>query len=197
MVSRRPRPTAKVLGEAFVRLLEAYPVDRVPTSGGLNATVVVTVPVTALVDGESAGQAPGTLPGTGVQVAPSTARRLACAAGVLPAVLDGNGRVLDLGRRSRLATPAQRLALYVQQHGVCAIQGCDRPASWGDAHHWKRRWTDGATTNLDDLILICARHHTLAHKPGATVQPADHPPHDPVLGAHPPHGRTYRIHHQT
>jgi hypothetical protein len=57
-----------------------------------------------------------------------------------------------------------------------------------------------------DLLLVRGRHHTLAHKPGATVSPAettvshrdtDDPHVDPVLGAHPPHGRRYRIHHQT
>jgi hypothetical protein len=173
------RHTCEVLGDALVRLIETYPIDKVPVSGGLNATVVVTIPVSTL----QGGLAHATLPGTGVDLSGGAGRRLACAAGVIPAMLDGESRVLDLGRRSRLATPAQRLAKLIEQDGVCAIEDCDRPASWADAHHWKKPWADGGTTNLDDLILVCPRHHTIAHLPGRTVRPVE--------------GGGYRIHHQT
>jgi hypothetical protein len=175
----RLRLNAEVMGDALVRLIESYPVEKVPSSGGLNATVVVTMPLETLQDG--LGRA--TVAGTTTAVSGAQARRMACAAGIIPAVLGGKSRVLDLGRRSRLASPAQRLAKVIEQQGLCAIERCDRPASWADAHHWKKRWVDGATTNLDDLILICPRHHTLAHLPGRKVEPAGS-------------GR-YRIHHQT
>jgi len=162
----------------LVRLIESYPVEKVPASGGLNATVVVTMSLETLKDG--LGHA--TISGADTELSATTARRLACAAGVVPAVLDGRSRVLDLGRRSRLATSAQRLAKFIEQQGLCAIEDCDRPASWADAHHWKKRWCDGGTTDLDDLILICRRHHTLAHAAGRSVHPVRE-------------GR-YRIHHQ-
>ena len=173
------RLTCEVLGDAMVRLIEAYPVDKVPTSGGLNATVVVTMPLETLQDG--LGRA--AVAGTEVNVSGAVARRMACAAGVIPAVLGGKSRVLDLGRRSRLASPAQRLAKLVEQQGLCAIEHCDRPASWADAHHWKKRWVDGGTTNLDGLIMICPRHHTLAHLPHRKIRAVE--------------GGRYRIHRQT
>lgn len=168
-----------MLGDAFVRLIETYPVEKVPTSGGLNATVVVTMPLETLQDG--IGRA--TVCGTDVAVTGATARRLACAAGVIPAMLGGKGEVLDLGRRRRFASPAQRLAKLLEQGGLCAIEHCDRPASWADAHHWKKRWVDGGTTNLRDLVMICPRHHTLAHLPGRTMSQVE--------------GGRYRIHRQT
>jgi hypothetical protein len=177
--SRRRRLTCEVMGDALVRLIETYPVEKVPTSGGLNASVVVTMPLETLQD----GLARATVCGTHVDVSGAQARRMACAAGVIPAVLGRKGQVLDLGRRSRFASPAQRLAKLIEQDGVCAIEHCDRPASWADAHHWKKRWVDGGTTNLRDLIMICPRHHTLAHLPGRTVTPVD--------------GGRYRIHRQT
>ena len=173
------RLTAEVMGDAFVRLVESYPVEMVPASGGLNATVVVTMPLESL----QGGLRRATVCGTDVDVSAAEARRLACAAGVIPAVLDGKSRVLDLGRRKRLASPAQRLAKIVEQQGSCGIEHCDRPASWADAHHWKKRWVDGGRTDLDDLVLICPRHHTLAHLPGRTVRPSGN-------------GK-YRIHRQT
>jgi hypothetical protein len=161
------RPSAEVLGEAFVQYIERFPADKLPTVGGVAATVIVTVPLANL-EGRLAA---ADILGTRHQLSPGAARRLACAAGVIPGVLDGRSQVLDLGRRSRTATPAQRLALALNQDGSCGIETCDRPTSWADAHHWKRRWTDGGKTDLDGLVLLCRRHHTLAHLPGRTLVP--------------------------
>jgi hypothetical protein len=162
--SRRPAPV--VLGDAFVAYVERYPLDRLPESGGVAATVVVTVPLETVEGRLGAAQ----LLGSSTALSPGAARRLACAAGVLPAVLGTAGRVLDQGRRARLATKAQRLALTVEQHGVCGIEDCGAPTARCDAHHWRGRWADGATTDLDDLVLICPRHHTLAHLPGRHLE---------------------------
>lgn len=184
-ITRRGGP--QVMGEAFTELIERYPMDplatgtsendsdsdksqrRIPAalSNRINATVVVTIPLATLMG----GLATAAVLGTEIELSPATARRLACAAGVVPAVLDGKGRVLDLGRRSRLASTSQRLAKHVEQGGFCGIEHCERPASWADAHHWRQRWADGSSTNLDDLVLICPRHHTLAHLPGRSLQP--------------------------
>ncbi len=161
---RRPAPV--VMGDAFVAYIERYPVDRLPDSGGVAATVVVTMPLEILEGRLGAAQVLGST----TQLSPAASRRLACAAGVVPAVLGTRGQVLDHGRRARLATKAQRLALTVQQQGVCGIEQCGAPAAWCDAHHWKGRWADGATTDLDDLVLVCPRHHTLAHLPGRDLE---------------------------
>ncbi len=126
---------------------------------------MVTVPL-ATIEG---GLAAADLLGSAHQLSPSASRTLACTAGIIPAVLDGDSRVLDLGRRARTATPGQRLALTVQQSGTCGIEHCDRPTTWADAHHWRRRWTDGGRTDLTDLVLLCRRHHTLTHLPGRTL----------------------------
>ncbi len=161
------RPAPVVLGDAFAAYIERYPVDRLPDTGGVSATVVVTMPLETVEGRLSAGHVLGS-PGT--LLSPAAARRLACTAGVVPTVLGTDGVVLDQGRRARAATKAQRLALTVQQDGVCGIDHCDTPATFCDAHHWRGRWTDGATTNLDDLVLICPRHHTLAHLPGRHLE---------------------------
>jgi hypothetical protein len=161
------RATPAVLGDAFVEYIQRFPSTGLPQTGGINATVVVTIPLETL-EGRLAA---GDLLGSRHQLSPGAGRRLACAAGVIPAVLDGDSRVLDLGRRTRTATPGQRLALAVQQHGTCGIQHCDRPTTWADAHHRRQRWTDGGRTDLPDLVLLCARHHTLTHLPGRTLVP--------------------------
>ncbi len=163
----RRRPTPVVLGDAFAEYVKRFPVTALPRTGGVNATVVVTIPLETLEGRLRAAD----LLGTSHQLSPAAARRLACAAGVLPAVLGTACQVLDLGRRARTASTSQRVALTVQQQGTCGVEHCDRPAAWGDAHHWKQRWVDGGRTDLADLVLVCARHHTLAHLPGRTLVP--------------------------
>jgi hypothetical protein len=149
------------------RLLETLNVDALPTTGGLSPTVVVTIPLSTLMGGLAAAA----ILGTSTLLSPGEARRMACAAGIIPAVLDGTGRVLDLGRKRRFATQAQILALRVQQHGICAVEHCDRPAHACEAHHWRQAWVDGGKTDLADLALVCPRHHTAAHRPGLSLKP--------------------------
>jgi hypothetical protein len=90
------------------------------------------------------------------------ARRMACDAGVIPAVLGAEGELLDVGRRSRVVPVGLRRALNLRDGG-CRFAGCDRPSSWCDGHHL-RHWADGGPTSLDNLILLCPYHHTLVHE---------------------------------
>jgi hypothetical protein len=95
------------------------------------------------------------------RVAPATLARLACS-GSLRRVLTGpTGAVLDLGRARRYATPAQRKALAVRDRG-CLIPGCPVPATDCDIHH-PQAWSDNGATDLENLVLLCSRHHTETH----------------------------------
>ena len=100
--------------------------------------------------------------GTDTLISPGEARRLASAAAVIPAVLDGQSQLLDLGRR-RTFTQPQRLAMAIRQGGVCDIEGCERPATWCDANH-RQPWSHGGGTTSENGALICPRHHTLVHQ---------------------------------
>lgn len=98
----------------------------------------------------------------GQPIAPGDARRIACDAGIIPAVLGSPSQPLDLGRRVRLATAGQRAALALRDHG-CSFPGCDRPPGWCAAHHLIE-WADGGNSDLDNLALLCTRHHTIVHR---------------------------------
>ncbi len=89
-------------------------------------------------------------------------RELACEADIVPAVLGGDSEILDLGRAVRLATRAQVRALYLRDGG-CTFPGCSVPAAWTIAHHatWFSR---GGATDMDNLALLCQRHHTHVHQ---------------------------------
>jgi hypothetical protein len=83
----------------------------------------------------------------------------------LPPTLGGApSRPLDVGRSTRVVTPAQRSALAVRDGG-CVFPGCSRPLSWCEAHHvW--HWLDGGPTDLDNLALLCRAHHRAIHEGG-------------------------------
>jgi hypothetical protein len=117
-------------GHALAELIDRVPKGRLPRTGGCEPTIVVTMELETLVGGLRAARLD-----TGQAVSPGQARRLAARHGVIPAVLGTSSEVLDLGRRARFYNTKQRLAMGVQQGGVCAVEGCDRPACWADAHH--------------------------------------------------------------
>ena len=107
----------------------------------------------------------------GKPVTPSMVRRLACEGRIIPMVLGSDSQPLDVGREHRLATPAQVRALRQRDKGCC-FPGCGRPPSWCQAHHL-RHWPDGGPTDLNNLALLCQRHHTIVHRDGwvGTVTP--------------------------
>lgn len=127
---------------------------------------------------------------TGAAITPETARRIACDAKLARVGVAGDSAPLDVGRSVRTVTPAQRKALIVRDRG-CRFPGCDRPASWCDAHHILH-WVRGGLTDLCNLILLCRHHHTLIHlhrftiagtadrpvflRPDGTPLPDDRPP---------------------
>jgi hypothetical protein len=153
------RPTtAEGLGRAFCELIERYPAKKLPKIGGTDATVVVLIDLDALLGRlEKAA-----VLDTGEKISPGLARRLACQAGIIPAVLGGDSQPLDLGRKRRLYTDYQRIAMMVRDRG-CAAEGCERTTGL-HAHH-KTRWVDGGLTDLADGVMLCHWHHVKAHDP--------------------------------
>ena len=97
----------------------------------------------------------------GTEIPTSAVRRLCCDAEVIPAVLGSTGEVLDVGRSSRLVTPAIWKALVARDRH-CRFPGCRRPPLMCHAHH-VRHWIDFGPTNLDNLLLLCGHHHRLVH----------------------------------
>jgi hypothetical protein len=136
-----------------------------PETGGEPTQVVVTTSFDPLVGQLGAG----TLD-TGERISPETVRRLACGAQILPAVLGGNGQVLDVGRQRRLFTGPLRRALVLRDGG-CAFPSCDRPPRWCAGHH-VQHWSEGGATALDNAVLLCPTHHRQVHHHGWQVRVA-------------------------
>ena len=150
------KPMSRRLGEALVEYVERYPADRAPLTGGVNPTLVVTMTLEQLL----AEHATAVLD-DGTRMSAGQARRLACEAGIIPAVLGSKSQPLDLGRQARLFSRAQRIALGLRDGG-CTARGCETSASGCHAHH-DDPWSLQGLTDLAKGRLLCPRHHRLAH----------------------------------
>ncbi len=150
------KPLRRRLGEALIEYIERYPSHATPQTAGVNATVVVTMTLEQLLAEHATAMLDD-----GSRMSAGQARRLACEAGIIPAVLGSGAQPLDRGRAARLFTKAQRIALGLRDGG-CTARGCETSASGCHAHHddpWSRR----GLTDLANGRLLCPRHHRLAH----------------------------------
>jgi hypothetical protein len=95
-------------------------------------------------------------------ISAASVERIACDCNVTRILLGADSQVIDVGRSRRVISPAQRRALNVRDKG-CRWPGCDRPASYTSGHHLVH-WTRGGTTDMDNLTLLCRRHHWLVHE---------------------------------
>ena len=135
-----------------------------PAVNGERPRIVITIDYDSLLTGlrDTWGHLP-----SGATISPATARRLACDAELIPAVLNARGDVLDLAVASRSFSTAVRRAALLEQGGRCAFPGCRRPPA--DCHHiiW---WSKGGPSTLDNAAWLCAFHHWLVHEGGWTLR---------------------------
>ena len=101
------------------------------------------------------------------RVSAETSRRMACDASLLHWQETPEGDPLSIGRKSRSIPPAIRRALQ-RRDGGCRFPGCDC-RRFVDAHHIVH-WAEGGETSMDNLVLLCRRHHRLVHEGGFGVR---------------------------
>ena len=159
-----------------------------PSSGGIRPQVLATIDYDQLLDrlqhrhepshepGTGYGHEPGHESGSGVgagrtgaaalaftgPVAASHIRQLACDADIIPVVMNGEGRILDLGRGARIFSTDQRLALAARDGG-CTFPLCTMPVGWTEAHHVDY-WHNGGRTDTGNGAMLCSWHHHLIHQ---------------------------------
>jgi hypothetical protein len=90
-----------------------------------------------------------------------------CDSSVARILTAGRSIVLDLGRETRVVSPALRKAV-ARRDRTCRFADCNMPAAFTDVHHiW--HWIRGGSTNRENCCLLCRRHHTMIHKGGWTA----------------------------
>src|SRR5881296_3584806 len=133
-----------------------------PGAPGERYQVVVHVDAAVLADPDRPGQS--VLEG-GARVSAETSRRLACDASRVVMQHDEDGRLLEVGARTRTIPPALRRALHHRDQG-CRFPGCGLPLGVG---HHVRHWAQGGPTTLSNLARLYHRHHRAVHEEGYQV----------------------------
>ena len=144
------------MGRALLELIEHLPKDALPQAGGLPATITIGIELSALkAEIGKAGIS------TGGEMSASQARRFACNAELIPIVMDGTSRVIDISLAKRLHDRYQRI-IIVKRDGGCCWKGCDRPPAWCEVHH-PEPYAAGGPTTVENGALFCFVHHHLLH----------------------------------
>ncbi|MGN7202614.1 DUF222 domain-containing protein, partial [Arthrobacter sp. SAFR-044] len=186
-LDRRTR-AQKQLDGLITAAKTALATNTLPTTGGNRPQIIATIhyqhlfpasappkataTATATADPDT-GNNTGTFAFTG-PVPAATLRKIACDADIIPALLGTHGEILDLGRKTRLFTPAQRTALTARDQG-CAFPNCTIPAPWCEAHHITY-WSHGGPTTTTNGVLLCSHHHHLIHKEQWTITTTNNTP---------------------
>jgi 5-methylcytosine-specific restriction endonuclease McrA len=149
--------------DALVLLAEAalhHELD--PGAPGERYQVVVHVDAAVLADPAHEGQT--ALEG-GIRVSAEISRRLACDASRVVMRHDPDGRVVEVGARTRTIPPALRRALHHRDQ-ACRFPGCQGQIREG---HHVQHWARGGSTTLSNLVSLCRRHHRAVHEEGYQV----------------------------
>ena len=125
--------------------------------------VVVHVDAAVLADPNQPGQS---VLEEGSHVSAETSRRLACDASRVVMRHDEDGRVVEVGARTRTIPPALRRALHHRDRS-CRFPGCN--IRFGQGHH-VRHWAQGGPTTLSNVALLCHRHHRAVHEEGYQIE---------------------------
>ena len=150
----RERRNADAMVEIFTHAQDAGSLPQRP-----HLQVTASLDTLRGLAGSPAGDMEYSLP-----VSAETVQRLACDGTITRVVLSPESVVIDVGRARRVVAGPTRRALAARD-GHCRWPHCDRPASWSDAHH-VIHWSKGGETDLANMVLLCHRHHWMAHEGG-------------------------------
>jgi hypothetical protein len=134
-----------------------------PGAPGERYQVVVHVDAAVLANAEAAGQS---VLENGGRVPAGASQRLACDASRVVMRHDDEGRVVEVGARTRTIPPALRRALQ-HRDGGCRFPGCG--VRFGQGHHIQH-WAQGGPTTLSNLAILCNRHHRAVHEEGVQIE---------------------------
>jgi len=157
-----PRTNDQLAADTFADIIRlAVNADPGRLFGTRHPAVHVLVTAEELASGLGFGH----LEGAPEAVSIDTARRIACADGLVGVLFSGDRQPLDMGRNQRRFTERQRIALAARDGG-CRFPGCSRPPSYCEAHHIDHWLRDAGATDVARGMLLCKYHHLLIHNNG-------------------------------
>ena len=148
--NKRADALTAILSAALSDSLETVQPHRRPL------TVNVTIDLPTLL---GLAQNPGQLSGYGA-IPASVARELASDATWKRFITDPQtGNLLDYGRE-KYEPPQALVDFLLARDRTCRFPGCRQPATRSDIDH-AHSWDSGGETNIENLGLLCRRHHRL------------------------------------
>jgi hypothetical protein len=160
-----PNPETGMFDPYPARMADG-PVEVCTTSGESMSSVQVTVFADLEALTEDAATTGVAELSAGPVIAGETARRLSCDS-IVECVITDHGRVLGIGRRSRLIPAWLRRQLFFRDGG-CRFPGCQE-RRFVHGHH-RKHWADLGPTDLENLILLCGFHHRFVHEHGWKIK---------------------------
>jgi len=144
--------------DALVTVVNAYLSGNGEVSASTSDNYQVTVHVdrSALAQGEGRSSLPI-----------ESVKRLCCDGDAVVIVENEEGEPLSVGRKTRTVPTAIKRALQARDRG-CVFPGCHH-TRFVDAHH-VQHWSAGGETSLENLILLCSRHHRMVHEGGFRIE---------------------------
>ena len=141
--------------DAFVNLVTAY-LSGEQGSGGDNHLVTIHVDQSAL-----------TGHGGRAAVPLESVKRHCCDGYAVVLTENEQGEPLSIGRKSRVIPKAIERAVRARDNDTCAFPGCGNHR-FLQCHHVEH-WANGGETAIDNLLLLCTKHHTLVHEGGFRI----------------------------
>ena len=90
-----------------------------------------------------------------------------CCDGSAVVITEDKGQPMSVGRKTRVVPRAIERAVRSRDHGCCVFPGC-KNRRFLDCHHVEH-WSNGGETSVDNLVLLCTKHHTLVHEGGFRI----------------------------
>jgi len=141
--------------DAFVDVIKSFLSGDNGKAGTSNHLITVHVDQSALV--RSGGR-------SGLPV--DTVKRLCCDGHTIAIVEDDQGNPLNVCRKTRVIPKAIERALWARDKH-CRFPGCQHKR-YVAGHHIEH-WAHGGETSLENLMLLCSRHHRLVHEGGFRI----------------------------
>ena len=97
-----------------------------------------------------------------------TVKRLCCDGHAVVLTETEKGEPLSIGRKSRIIPKAIERAVRARDNNRCRFPGCHNHR-FLHCHHVEH-WSNNGETSLDNLMLLCTKHHTLIHEGGFRIE---------------------------
>lgn len=144
--------------DAFVNMVNGYLTGGdAASSSNDNYLVTVHVDQAALAGGDGRSAMPI-----------ESVKRLCCDAHAVVITEDQDGEPLSIGRKTRIVPKAIQRALRARDNDCCTFPGCGN-TRFLHSHHVEH-WSNGGETSLDNLMLLCTKHHSLVHEGGFCIE---------------------------